>query len=94
MKANLINTWKEWGVIVFTPMVAIDFEEKSFKMANKMQRYEKEMKLFEPESNLEILSQVPIRPKAGYQYIYKWDSTTRRKDWRADGYRFENLVIL
>lgn len=33
MKANLINTWKEWGVIVFTPMVAIDFEEKSFKMA-------------------------------------------------------------
>ena len=56
-------------------------------MANKMQRYEKEMKLFEPESNLEVLSQVPIRPKAGYQYIYKWESTTRRKDWRADGYR-------
>ena len=33
METNLINTWKEWGVIVFTPMVAIDFEEKSFKMA-------------------------------------------------------------
>lgn len=59
-----------------------------------MQRYEKEMKLFEPESNLEVLSQVPIRPKAGYQYIYKWDSTTRRKDWRADGYRWrQNATV-
>jgi hypothetical protein len=33
MKANLINTWKEWGVICFTPMVAIDIQDKSFRMA-------------------------------------------------------------
>jgi len=33
MKTTLINTWKEWGVICFTPMVAIDFEDKSFRIA-------------------------------------------------------------
>jgi hypothetical protein len=52
------------------------------------------MKLFEPEANLEVLTQVPLRPKSGYQYIYKWDSTTRRKDWRADGYRWrQNATV-
>jgi hypothetical protein len=64
------------------------------KMANKMQRYEKEMKLFESEANLEVLTHVPLRPKSGYQYIYKWDSTARRKDWRADGYRWrQNATV-
>lgn len=63
-------------------------------MANRMQRYEAQMRLFEPEANLPVLSEVPLRPKAGFQYIYKWDSTTKRKDWRADGYRWrQNATV-
>lgn len=52
------------------------------------------MRLFEPEANLPVLPEVPLRPKAGYQYLYKWDSTTKRKDWRADGYRWrQNATV-
>lgn len=56
------------------------------------QRYEVQLRLFEPQHNLPILTQVPIRPKAGFQYIYKWESSSKRKDWRADGYRWRQNV--
>ena len=59
-----------------------------------MQRYEVQMKLFEPDAKLPVLQEVPIRPKAGFQYIYKWESTAKRKDWRADGYRWrQNATV-
>lgn len=63
-------------------------------MAQRMQRYEVQMRLFEPDAKLPVLHEVPIRPKAGYQYIYKWESTAKRKDWRADGYRWrQNATV-
>jgi hypothetical protein len=30
---RVYNTFKQWGVICFTPMVAIDFEDKSIRIA-------------------------------------------------------------
>lgn len=27
------NTWKWWGVVCFTPMVAIDFDDKVLRLA-------------------------------------------------------------
>ena len=33
MKTVFYNTWKEWRVICFTPMVAIDAEEKAIRIA-------------------------------------------------------------
>lgn len=33
MKIKLYNTWKKWGVICFTPMVAIDFDDKAIRIA-------------------------------------------------------------
>jgi hypothetical protein len=33
MKTTVYNTWKQWGVICFTPMVAIDFDDKVIRIA-------------------------------------------------------------
>ena len=33
MRIKLHNTWKQWGVICFTPMVAIDFDDKVIRIA-------------------------------------------------------------
>jgi hypothetical protein len=33
METKVINTWKEWGVICFTPMLAIDTQDKSIRMS-------------------------------------------------------------
>ena len=33
MKTKFYNTWKQWGVICFTPMVSIDFDDKAIRMA-------------------------------------------------------------
>lgn len=33
MNLTLINTWKEWKVICFTPMVAIDRDDKAIRLA-------------------------------------------------------------
>ena len=50
------------------------------------QRYEAQMKLF--ESELPIKSEVPLRPKAGFNYIFSWEKKENRQDWRIDGYRW------
>ena len=58
------------------------------------QRYEAQMKLFEPEASLPIQSKVPIRPKGGFKYIFKWEDALKRQDWRVDGYRWrQNSTI-
>ena len=57
-------------------------------MAKKIQRYETQMQLFDPKSNLAILSEVPIRPKIGFQYIFKWEDKLKRQEWRVDGFRW------
>jgi hypothetical protein len=45
--------------------------------------------LFEPESKLQTLTEVPILPAAGFSYIFKWNPECRNeKDWRSDGYRW------
>lgn len=51
-------------------------------------RFKAQMRLFETESNLPVHSEVPIRPKTGYKYIYKWEDPSKHQDWRADGYRW------
>jgi len=33
MKIKFYNTWKQWGVVCFTPMVAIDFDDKVIRIA-------------------------------------------------------------
>lgn len=58
------------------------------------QRYEAQMKLFDSESNLPMHSEVPIRPKGGFKYIFKWEDALKRQDWRVDGYRWrQNSTI-
>ncbi|XP_057373142.1 uncharacterized protein LOC130694019 [Daphnia carinata] len=57
-------------------------------MAKKAQRYEIQMQLFEPKSNLPVLTEVPIRPKTGFQYIFKWEDKLKRQEWRSDGFRW------
>lgn len=57
-------------------------------MAKKIQRYETQMQLFEPKSNLPILTEVPVRPKTGFQYIFKWEDKLKRQEWRVDGFRW------
>ena len=44
------------------------------------------MKLF--DSELPIKSEVPLRPKAGFNYIFSWEKKENRQDWRIDGYRW------
>jgi hypothetical protein len=33
MKVEFYNTWTWWGVICFTPMLSIDFDDKAIRMA-------------------------------------------------------------
>jgi hypothetical protein len=33
MKTKFYNTWSWWGVICFTPMIAIDCDDKTIRMA-------------------------------------------------------------
>jgi hypothetical protein len=47
------------------------------------------LELFEPESKLQILTEVPLLPEAGFSYIFEWKPGCRNeKDWRCDGYRW------
>jgi hypothetical protein len=33
MKVEFYNTWNWWGVICFTPMASIDFDDKAIRIA-------------------------------------------------------------
>lgn len=47
------------------------------------------LQLFEPESKLQILTEVPLLPEACFSYIFKWKPEFRNeKHWRSDGYRW------
>ncbi|KAI9551096.1 hypothetical protein GHT06_001929 [Daphnia sinensis] len=46
------------------------------------------MDLFEDES-VPILSEVPLRSKPGFCYIYQWQESTKKEDWRRDDYRWK-----
>lgn len=52
------------------------------------QRYKAQMILFEPDSKLPTLTEVPMHPKTGFRYIFKWEEKAHRQDWRSDGYRW------
>lgn len=57
------------------------------------QRFENQMKLFLPEADLPILNEVPLRPKGGFKYIFKWENPLKRQDWRVDGYRWRQNSV-
>ncbi|KZS19453.1 Uncharacterized protein APZ42_014107, partial [Daphnia magna] len=46
------------------------------------------MDLFETES-VPVLSEVPLRSKPGFCYIYQWQESEKKEDWRRDDYRWK-----
>jgi hypothetical protein len=77
--------------------LAVDAALKDAKDSEKdgkaPQRFETQMQLFQPEANLPILNEVPLRPKGGFKYIFKWEIPLKRQDWRVDGYRWRQNTM-
>ena len=59
-------------------------------MTNKIpskENLEDMLKLFEPESSIPVLTEVPVLPKGGFDYIFEWSpDLLNKKNWRSDGY--------
>lgn len=52
-------------------------------------KFEAEVNMFEAESGIPVFSEVQIRPKPGYKYIYEWNQEINKENWRSDGYRWK-----
>ena len=46
------------------------------------------MLLFQSDSGVPTLTQVPLRPKSGFTYIFEDKEESKLANWRADGYRW------
>ena len=49
---------------------------------------DEQMLLFQSDSGVPTLTQVPLRPKSGFTYIFEDKEESKLANWRADGYRW------
>ena len=49
---------------------------------------DEQMLLFQSDSGVPTLTQVPLRPKSGFTYIFEDKEESKLGNWRADGYRW------
>ena len=53
---------------------------------------DEQMLLFQSDSGVPKLTQVPLRPKSGFTYIFEDKEESKLGNWRADGYRWRQNV--
>jgi hypothetical protein len=46
------------------------------------------MSLFE-SSSVPHLTEVLLRPESGFKYVFEWENSAKKEEWRTDDYRWK-----